>query len=116
MRNGLAAPVVLEGAKAAGLQAKPKQAGATPACDKKKAAGQWTTACDPCFELDPKWTEAHIAAGPPVYIGNVFSPKLSVLLSIAFNASTKHIYVPGSRGHILVTLRARRDADLRPTR
>jgi alkylhydroperoxidase/carboxymuconolactone decarboxylase family protein YurZ len=36
----LAAPILLEEAKAAGVQRTPKSAGATPVCDKMKAAGQ----------------------------------------------------------------------------
>jgi alkylhydroperoxidase/carboxymuconolactone decarboxylase family protein YurZ len=87
----LAAPILLEEAKEAGVQPMPKQAGATTVCDKMKAAGQWNTAWDPFFELDPVWTEAFIAAGAPVYIGNVLSPKLAELLSIAFDASITHM-------------------------
>lgn len=101
----LAAPILLEEAKAAGVQPTPKQAGATPVCDKMKAAGQWNTAWDPFFELDPAWTEAFIAAGAPVYIGNVISPKLAELLSIAFDASITHMYAPGTRRHIKAALK-----------
>lgn len=96
----LGAPILLEEAKAAGIQPTPKQAGATPICDKMKAAGQWNAAWEPFFALDPAWTEAFIAAGAPVYIGNVFSPKLAELLSIAFDASITHMYAPGTRRHI----------------
>ena len=101
----LAAPILLEEAKAADLKPTPKSAGATPVCDKMKAAGQWNTAWDPFFELDPAWTEAFIAAGAPVYIGNVLSPKLAELLSIAFDASVTHMYAPGTRRHIKAALK-----------
>ena len=47
----LAAPILLEEAKAAGVQPTPKEKGATPICDKMKAVGQWNTAWDPFFEL-----------------------------------------------------------------
>jgi alkylhydroperoxidase/carboxymuconolactone decarboxylase family protein YurZ len=100
----LAAPILLEEAKAAGVQPAPKSAGATPVCDKMKAAGQWNAAWDPFFSLDPAWTEAFIACGAPVYIGNVFSPKLAELLSIAFDASITHMYGPGTRRHIKAAL------------
>ncbi|MGQ3683549.1 MAG: hypothetical protein ACUBOA_00770 [Candidatus Loosdrechtia sp.] len=50
----LVAPILLEEAKAAGVHPKPKQAGETPVCDKMKAEGQWNTAWDPFFELDPQ--------------------------------------------------------------
>src|SRR5208283_4087685 len=93
----LAAPILLEEAQAASIQPQPKQAGATPVCDKMKDAGQWNSAWDPFLELDPVWTEQFIAAGAPVYIGGVLSPKLAELLSIAFDASITHMYAPGSR-------------------
>lgn len=101
----LAAPILLEEAKAAGVQPTPKKAWATPVCDKMKAVGQWNTAWDPFFELDPVWTEAFIAAGAPVYIGGVLSPKLAELLSIAFDASITHLYAPGMRRHIKAALK-----------
>lgn len=101
----LAAPILLEEAKSAGVQPATKVAGATPVCDKMKAAGQWNTAWDPFFELDPLWTEEFIAAGAPVYIGNVLSPKLAELLSIAFDASITHMYGPGTRRHIAAALK-----------
>jgi alkylhydroperoxidase/carboxymuconolactone decarboxylase family protein YurZ len=101
----LAAPILLEEAQAAGKKPTPKEAGATPICDKMKAAGQWNTAWDPFFQLDPVWTEEFIAAGAPVYIGRVLSPKLAELLSIAFDASITHMYAPGTRRHIKAALR-----------
>jgi alkylhydroperoxidase/carboxymuconolactone decarboxylase family protein YurZ len=101
----LAAPMLLEEAKAAGLQPTPKEPGATPICDKMKAVGQWNAAWDPFFQLDPVWTEAFIAAGAPVYVGGILSPKLAELLSIAFDASVTHMYAPGTRRHIKAALR-----------
>ncbi len=101
----LGAPILMEEAKAAGVHPLPKQSGATPVCDKMKAVGQWNTAWDPFFDLDPAWTEAFIAAGAPVYIGNTFSPKLAELLSIAFDASITHMYAPGTRRHIKSALK-----------
>ena len=50
------------------MQPTPKEAGATPMCDKMKAAGQWNTAWEPFFELDPTWTEEFIAAGDWVVV------------------------------------------------
>lgn len=101
----LAAPILLEEAKAAGVRPAPKEAGATPACDRMKAAGQWNTAWDPFYELDPVWTEQFIAAGAPVYVGPVLTPKLAELLSIAFDASVTHMYGPGTRRHIRAALK-----------
>ena len=102
----LAAPILLEEAKAAGIKPASKVAGATPVCEKMKAAVQWNTAWEPFFELDPEWTEEFIAAGAPVYIGGVFSPKLAELLSIAFDASITHMYAPGTRRHIKNAMKA----------
>jgi alkylhydroperoxidase/carboxymuconolactone decarboxylase family protein YurZ len=70
-----------------------------------KAVGQWNTAWDPFFELDPVWTEAFIAAGAPVYVGGILSPKLAELLSIALDASVTHMYAPGTRRHIKAALK-----------
>jgi len=101
----LGAPILLEEAKAAGIKPTPKQAAATPVCDKMKAAGQWNTAWDGFFELDPAWTEAIIAASIPVYSSGVLSPRLAELLSIAVDASITHMYAPGTRRHIQSALK-----------
>ena len=63
----LGAPMLLEEAQAAGLTPPPHTATATPVCDTMQAAGQWNTAWDAFFALDPVWTEALIAASLPVY-------------------------------------------------
>src|SRR5215468_7369265 len=102
----LAAPILLEAAQTAGVKPAPKSPGATPVCDKMKAVGQWNTAWDPFFQLDPVWTEEFMAVGAPVYIGDVLSPKLAELLSIAFDASITHMYAPGTRRHIHNALQA----------
>ncbi len=101
----LAAPILLEEAKAAGVNPAPKGAGATPTCDKMKAVGQWNAAWDPFFQLDPTWTEEFIVAGAPVYVGSTLSPKDAELLSIAFDASITHMYAPGTRRHIKAALK-----------
>ena len=100
----LGAPILLEEAKAAGVKRTPKKA-ATPVCDKMKAAGQWNTAWDAFFEMDPAWTEAIIAASLPVYTSGVFTPKIAELLSIAVDASITHMYAPGTRRHIQSALK-----------
>jgi alkylhydroperoxidase/carboxymuconolactone decarboxylase family protein YurZ len=100
----LGAPILLEEAKAAGMKPTRKDA-ATPVCDSMKAAGQWNTAWDGFFELDPAWTEAIIAASLPVYTSGVLSPKLAELLSIAVDVSITHMYAPGTRRHIQSALK-----------
>jgi alkylhydroperoxidase/carboxymuconolactone decarboxylase family protein YurZ len=100
----LGAPILLEEAKAAGAKQTLKEA-ATPVCNKMKAAGQWNTAWDGFFEIDPAWTEAIIAVSLPVYTSGVLSPKLAEFLSIAVDASITHMYAPGTRRHIQTALK-----------
>lgn len=97
----LGAPMLLEEAKAAGV--KPARYGKrepTPFCDKMRDIGQWNTAWDPFFELDPVWTDQFFATAIGVYQGGVMSAKDIELLSIAFDASYTHMYAPGTRRHI----------------
>jgi alkylhydroperoxidase/carboxymuconolactone decarboxylase family protein YurZ len=101
----LGAPILLEEAEAAGVKPTPKAPAVTPVCDGMKAAGQWNTAWDGFFALDPVWTEAIIAASLPVYTSGVFTPKLAELLSIAVDASITHMYAPGTRRHIQSALK-----------
>ncbi len=96
----LGAPILLEEAKAAGKQSAPKPPVTTPACDKMKAIGQWNTAWDPFFQLDPVWTDEFMATGAGIYGSGVMSAKDTELLSIAFDASYTHMYAPGTRRHI----------------
>jgi alkylhydroperoxidase/carboxymuconolactone decarboxylase family protein YurZ len=98
----LGAPVLLEEAKAAGVQAATNPPKPTPACDKMKAIGQWNTAWDPFYELDPAWTDEFMATGAGIYGSGVMSAKDVELLSIAFDASYTHMYAPGTRRHMCV--------------
>jgi alkylhydroperoxidase/carboxymuconolactone decarboxylase family protein YurZ len=101
----LGAPILLEEAKAAGiaLPAAPDPAPPTPACDRLRAAGLWNAAWDPFFQLAPDWTDAFMAAGGGIYLGRI-EPRLAELLSIAFDASIRHMYAPGVRRHIRAAL------------
>jgi alkylhydroperoxidase/carboxymuconolactone decarboxylase family protein YurZ len=97
----LGAPIILEEAKAAGVQPAPRTTKeATPASDKMRETGQWNQAWDPFYELDPVFTDQYIAAGMVAYTGSVLSPKDAELLSIALDASFTHMYAPGTRRHI----------------
>jgi alkylhydroperoxidase/carboxymuconolactone decarboxylase family protein YurZ len=102
----LGAPILLEEAKAAGTQPAPKPAATTPACDKMKAIGQWNTAWDPFYELDPVWTDEFMATGAGIYGSRVMTAKDVELLSIALDASFTHMYAPGVRRHIKAALKA----------
>ncbi len=77
----------------------------TPACDAMRAVGQWNTAWDPFFELDPAWTDQFFATAIPMYKSGVMSPKEVELLSIACDASFTHMYAPGTRRHIKAALK-----------
>lgn len=102
----LGAPILLEVADAAGARPKPKTGITTPACDQMKAIGQWNTAWDPFYELDPAWTDEFMATGAALYAGGILSAKDVELLSIAFDASYTHMYAPGTRRHIVNALKA----------
>ena len=101
----LCAPILLEEAKAASVNAAPRGPIPTPVCDRMKAAGQWNPAWDAFFEIAPAWTEAIIAVSLPVYASGVLSPKLAEFLSIAVDASITHMYAPGTRRHIQAALK-----------
>jgi alkylhydroperoxidase/carboxymuconolactone decarboxylase family protein YurZ len=97
----LGAPILLEEAKAAGVKPAGRGQGEpTPFCDKMRAIGQWNTAWDPFFELDPVWTDQFFATTIGVYQGGLMSAKDIELLSLAYDASITHMYAPGTRRHI----------------
>ena len=109
----LGAPILLEEAKAAGVKPAGRGKGEprhteshflqslpTPFSDKMREIGQWNTAWDPFFELDPVWTDQFFATATGLYQGGPMSPKDVELLSIAFDASITHMYAPGTRRHI----------------
>jgi alkylhydroperoxidase/carboxymuconolactone decarboxylase family protein YurZ len=97
-------PILVEEAKAAGVKCVERAKKATPACDKIREIGQWNTAWDPFYELDPVWTDQFMATGVGIYKSGVLSPKEIELLSIAFDASCTHMYAPGTRRHIKAAL------------
>ena len=101
----LGAPILLEEAKAAGVTPTRQTSAATPACDAMRAIGQWNTAWDPFFELDPTWTDQFFATAIPMYKSGALSSKDVELLSIACDASFTHMYAPGTRCHIKAALK-----------
>jgi alkylhydroperoxidase/carboxymuconolactone decarboxylase family protein YurZ len=102
----LAAPILLEEAKVAGVQVGKgsKNTEPTPAVDKVRAIGQWNQAWDPFYDLDPVWTDQFMTTGVGIYAGGLMPPKLVEFLSIAFDASYTHMYAPGTRRHIKAAL------------
>lgn len=102
----LGAPILLEEAKEAGVTPLNKPAPPTPACDRMRAVGQWNTAWDPFFELDPIWTDEFMETGVAIYGSGLFKLKDIELFSIAFDASYTHMYAPGTRRHIKNALKA----------
>ncbi len=101
----LGAPVLLEEAQAAGVKPGSKTAASTPACDAMRAVGQWNSAWDPFFELDPVWTDEFFASVIPIYKSGIMPAKQLELLSIACDASFTHMYAPGVRRHIRAALK-----------
>lgn len=102
----LAAPMLLTEAQATGVRPAAKPLVATPACDKMKAVGQWNTAWDPFYQLDPEWTDQFMATGIGIYASGIMNSKDLELLSIALDASVTHMYAPGTQRHIKNALRA----------
>lgn len=102
----LGAPILIGEAQTAGVQPAEQGSVPTPASARMRAAGQWNTAWDPFFALDPEWTDEFMAAGVAIYSSHVFTSKEVELLSIAFDASFTHMYAPGTRRHIKGALTA----------
>jgi alkylhydroperoxidase/carboxymuconolactone decarboxylase family protein YurZ len=102
----LGAPILLEEMRAAGIAAAGEPKAETPACDAMRAIGQWNSAWDPFYELSPAWTDHFFAFGASIYQSGVFTPRFMELMSIAFDASITHMYVPGTRRHIRGALKA----------
>ena len=103
----LGAPILLEEAKAAGVNpARRGEGKPTPFCDQMRAIGQWNTAWDPFFELDPVWTDQFFSTALGVYQGGLMSAKDIELLSVAYDAAVTHMYAPGTRRHIKGALKA----------
>lgn len=92
--SSLGAPILLEEAKAAGVEPALKPAASTPACDAMRAVGQWNMAWESFFELDPLWTDEFFAAAVPIYKSGVL------------RAKEPHMYSPGTRRHIKAALKA----------
>ena len=78
----LGAPILLEEAKAAGAAPAPKPAASAPACDAMRAVGQWNTAWDPFFELDPQWTDEFFAAAIPMYKSGLMPAKMAMMMAV----------------------------------
>jgi alkylhydroperoxidase/carboxymuconolactone decarboxylase family protein YurZ len=102
----LAAPILLEEMKAAGLKPAEGPKPETPACDAMRAIGQWNTAWDPFYELSPGWTDKFFTFGASIYRSGLFTPRFLELMSIALDASFTHMYAPGTRRHIKGALKA----------
>jgi alkylhydroperoxidase/carboxymuconolactone decarboxylase family protein YurZ len=101
----LGAPILLEEAKTAGVRhPESGKMVATPVCDRLKAIGQWNAAWDPFLDLDPEWTEHFVAMGVALITSGVMAAKEVEFLSIALDASSTHMYTPGTRRHIRAAL------------
>lgn len=78
----------------------PTPTSATPLCDQLKTLGEWNSAWDPIYELDPQWTEKFMDMGTLPMRKGVLDAKTIEFLAIAVDASCTHLYGPGVRRHI----------------
>jgi alkylhydroperoxidase/carboxymuconolactone decarboxylase family protein YurZ len=111
----LGAPLLLEAAISADLDAfaakhKPSSV-RTPAYDEVKAAGRWNDTWDPIYLFDPQWTDEFLATEIGIYKSGLMPLKLVELLSIALDASYRHLYPSGARRHIRAALKAGASAE-----
>lgn len=97
------APLLVEEAHAVGAPL-PQKGGPTPASDRMRATGNWNTAWNPFYDLDPAWTDHVMAAGVRLYDGGALGPRGVELVSIALDAAVTHLYTPGLRRHIRAAL------------
>lgn len=72
----------------------------TPLCDQLKRLGEWNSAWDPMYALDPQWTEKFMDMGTLPMRKGVLDAKTVEFLAIAVDASCTHLYGPGVRRHI----------------
>jgi len=96
----VAAPIMMEEAKAAGVKPVAHQNVPTPACNAMKAGGLWNAAWDLLVALDPVWFDAFMATAVSIYQNSPLPPKEVELLSIALDASYTHMFGPGTHRHI----------------
>ncbi len=101
----LGAPILLEEAKEVGVKPAERLKTATPACDQMKELGQWNSAWNPFYELDPAFTDQFMGTAIGIYASGVLPAKEVELLSIALDASFTHMYAPGTRRHIKAALK-----------
>lgn len=73
---------------------------ATPVCDAMRAAGEWNTAWDLAYEMDPVFIEKFMAMGVHAMGTGGLDPKTRELIAIAVDASCTHLYAPGVRRHV----------------
>jgi alkylhydroperoxidase/carboxymuconolactone decarboxylase family protein YurZ len=78
----------------------PETPATTPLCDQLKTLGEWNSAWDPIYELDPQWTEKFMDMGTLPMRKGVLDAKTVEFLAIAVDASCTHLYAPGVRRHI----------------
>ena len=103
----LAAPIVLEEAKAANVQLTPRaNTEPTPACDAMRKIGTVEHGVGSVLRTRSGIHRRIHGDGGGVYKSGVMSPKEVELLSIALDASVTHMYAPGTRRHIQNALKA----------
>lgn len=73
---------------------------ATPTCDAMRAAGEWNSAWDGLYALDPVYTEKFLAMGVHAMQQSGLDAKTRELIAIAVDASCTHLYSPGVKRHV----------------
>lgn len=69
-----------------------------------KQAGEWNPLWDQLHEWDAEWTEQFMAMRNQAWKSGVLDPLTIEFLAIAVDASTTHLYEPGTRRHIRAAL------------
>lgn len=78
----------------------PQAARGTPVCDAMRAAGEWNSAWDLAYGMDPAWVEKFMAMGVHAMTSGGLDAKTRELIAIAVDASCTHLYSPGVRRHV----------------
>lgn len=78
----------------------------TPAVDRLRQSGDWSSALDDFYQWDPDWTERCARMSTNPWSTGILPVKWIELICIALNAACTHRNEPGVRRHIRAALRA----------
>jgi len=72
----------------------------TPACDHLRALGEWNSAWDQLYDMDPVYTERFMSMLSHAMYSGDLDPKTREFIAIAIDASCTHMYSPGVKRHV----------------